>query len=74
MQNRQQPGGDLSPMERSAIDNTVHDGSSWVLAINVPDRTLERMASKGLIELNEYCWRLTALGYACSIHATILYE
>lgn len=74
MQGRKQPGGDLSPMERSTIDNTVHDGSDWVLAPNVTDRLLEQMASKGLVELKPYGWRLTALGYACSAHAAILYD
>jgi len=74
MQDRKQPGVDLSPMERSAIDSTVHDGSDWVLAQIVTDRLLEQMASKGLIELKPYYWRLTALGYACSTHAAILYD
>ena len=74
MQGRKQPGVDLSTAERSAIDNTVHDGSDWVLAPAVGDRLLEQMASKGLIELKPYHWRLTALGYACSMHAAILYD
>jgi hypothetical protein len=74
MQGRKQPGMDLSPMEHFAIDNTVHDGSDWVLAPTVTDRLLERMASKGLIELKRDYWRLTALGYACSTHAGILYD
>jgi hypothetical protein len=38
-------------MERSAIDDTVHDGSDWVLTPAVTDRLLEQMARRALIEL-----------------------
>ncbi len=74
MQGRKQPGSDLSPIERSAIDGTVYDGSDWILASTVTDQLVEQMASKGLIKLEREYWRLTALGYACSAHAAILYD
>ena len=72
MQSRKQPGADLSPSERAAIDNATQDGSDWVLAPMVADRLLEQMASRGLIELQRDYWRLTALGNACSARAAIL--
>lgn len=62
-------GGDLSAVERSAIDNATYDGANWALAPGVAGSVLEQMASKGLISLSRNHWLLTPMGYLCSVHA-----
>ena len=74
MTNLEQPGADLGSLERAAIDNATREGTNWIIAPGVPSGVLETLAGKRLIELDGDHWLLTAMGYACSAHATVFYK